>query len=93
MFEERDDGMPVLGSVRDLTRYSAKSCLSTVDLKLVESSRERGNIYVFADPSSRKKGEEEEGRKKFLLSNYLTESANPRASPKDEKCKFIELFD
>ena len=40
-----------------------------------------------------KKGEEEEGRKKFLLSNYLTESANPRASPKDEKCKFIELFD
>jgi hypothetical protein len=52
-FEEREDGMPVLGSVRDLTRYSAKSCLSTVDLKLVESSRERGNIYVFADPSSR----------------------------------------
>ena len=45
--------MPVLGSVRDLTRYSAKSCLSTVDLKLVESSRERGNIYVLADPSSR----------------------------------------
>ena len=52
-FEEREDGMLVLGSVRDLTRYSAKSCLSTVDLKLVESSRERGNIYVFADPSSR----------------------------------------
>ena len=33
-FEEREDGMLELGSVRDLTRYSAKSCLSTVDLKL-----------------------------------------------------------
>ena len=52
-FEERDDGMLVLGSVRHLTRYSAKSCLSTVDLKLVESSREHGNIYVFADPNCR----------------------------------------
>ena len=45
--------MLVLGSVRDLTRDSAKSCLSTVDLKVVESLRERGNILVFADPSSR----------------------------------------
>jgi hypothetical protein len=52
-FEEREDGTLVLGSVRDLTRYSAKSCLSTVDLKLVDSSRERGNIYVFADPTCR----------------------------------------
>ena len=50
-FEEREDGMLVLGSVRDPTRYSAQSCLSTVDLKLVESSREHGNVFVFADPA------------------------------------------
>ena len=43
--------------------------------------------------SGEKKGEDRGGAKKILLSNYLTESANPRASPKDEKCKFIELFD
>ena len=33
LVKERDDGTLVLGSIRDLTRYSAKSCLSTVDLK------------------------------------------------------------
>ena len=35
-----------------------------------------------------KKGEDRGGMKKILLSNYLTESANPRASPKDEKCLY-----
>ena len=44
------DGTLVLGSVRDLARYSATSCLSTVDLKLVDGS---SNTYAFADPSSR----------------------------------------
>ena len=34
LVKERDDGTLVLGSIRDLTRYSAKSCLSTADLKL-----------------------------------------------------------
>jgi len=52
-FEQRKDGTLLLGSVRDLNRYSARSCLGTVDLKLVESESptESGSIYLFADPS------------------------------------------
>ena len=34
LVKERDDGTLVLGSIRDLTRYFAKSYLSMVDLKL-----------------------------------------------------------
>ena len=50
-FEQVGDGTLVLGSVRDLARYSATSCLSIVDLKLVDGNST--NKYKFADPACR----------------------------------------
>jgi hypothetical protein len=49
-FEQRSDCSLLLEPVRDLNRYSPRSCLGTVDLKLIESgsSNELGNIFVFA---------------------------------------------
>ena len=40
-FEEVEDGTLLLGSVQDLARYSARSCLSIVDLEVVDAEISR----------------------------------------------------
>ena len=50
-FEEVEDGTLLLGSVQDLARYSARSCLSIVDLEVFDG--ETSNKYTFADPACR----------------------------------------
>ena len=47
------DGVLQLGSVRVVTRYSARSCFGIVDLKLVDG--DSSNRYTFADPACRDK--------------------------------------
>ena len=52
-FLQLGDGALQLGSVRDVTRYSARSCLGIVDLKLVDG--DSSNRYTLADQACRDK--------------------------------------